>query len=247
MTDRLTVATWNVAHRIQLKSIPSVLADVLIAIGADVLVLTEFVDGQAPDRTALKARLDAAGYAFRMTSSAPARHNQVFVASRLPFELGDLKPPTLTSHATSNFLHVRMIDSRIELIGIRVPSYRGGERRAYRKQLTAILCSAADRPLVVTGDLNEDPFKGTSSGAETVSFTGAEMYSVPRPAGDWSFINLDKVSNRSRIDHVLHTQAVRVHDACYRHEAAGSLLAGPRSAAPLSDHAALSFAVEKAR
>lgn len=247
MTDRLTVATWNVGHRVQLKAIHPALAEVLIAIGTDVIVLTEFVDGDTPDRIALRARLGAAGYAFCMTSSAPARHNQVFVASRSPFELGDLRPPTLTSHAASNFLHVRMMDTRIELIGVRVPSYRGGERRAYREQLTAILCSAAARPLVVTGDLNEDPFKGALLGSEVVSFPGAEMYSVPRPAGDWSFINLDKASSRSRIDHVLHTQAVRVHGACYRYEAAGSLLAGPRPAAPLSDHAALSFAVEKVR
>lgn len=245
MIDGVTVVTWNVNHRIQRKPIPHRLGEVLRRIGADVVLLTEFVDGGGSDRERFREQLNAAGYLYCDASPAPPKHNQVFVASRLPFEVGDLSAPTVTSHAASNFFHLRLNDSKIEFIGVRVPSYTGSNLRAYRDELTAILQLAQDRAVVVTGDLNEDPFKRCQDpSAITTRFPGAEAYLVPRPGGPWSFTNLDDPTRRSRIDHVLHTACIQVRDARYRYEVEGTLLAGPRSAAPLSDHAALTFTAE---
>lgn len=43
---------------------------------------------------------------------------------------------------------------------------------------------------------------------------------------------------------MLHTARIHVHDVQYRYEVDGTLLAGARAAAPLSDHAALTFTAE---
>ena len=243
--NRLTVATWNVNHRIQPKPIPPRLSEILRCIGADVVLLTEFVNGGGSDRDRFREQLNAAGYLYCDASPAPPKHNQIFVASRLPFEVGDLSPPALTSHVTTNFFHLRLSNSEIEFIGVRAPSYTGRDRHLYREELAAILRSAQDRAIVVTGDLNDDPFKSCRDHSVTVvRFPGAEAYFVPRPDGPWSFTNLDNSTRRSRIDHVLHTARIQVRDARYLYEVDGTLLAGARAAAPLSDHAALTFTAE---
>lgn len=247
MINCVTVATWNVNHRIRAKPIPSELGEVLVCLGADVVLLTEFVDGGGADRSRFREQLNAAGYLYCEASPAPPKHNQVFVASRLPFETGDLVPPSLTSHAAANFFHLHLLNSEIEIIGVRAPSYTGRNRRLYREQLAAILRSVQDRAIVVTGDLNEDPFRnGRADSATVVRFAGADAYIVPEPLGSWSFVNLDNPARRSRIDHVLHTARIQVREARYRYEVGGMLLAGARTAAPLSDHAALTFTAELA-
>lgn len=243
MLNRVTVAAWNVGHRARRKAIPDGLATALESLDSDVLVLTEFVDGGA-DRDQLRDRLRAAGYHQDHLTDPLPEHNQVFVASRLPFDVGDIAPPTMDSHATSNFLHVRLYDSEIELVGLRAPSYTGAKKNSYWGEVDDILRKAGDRALVVAGDLNEDPFKGVSESFKSRKFHGSERYSAARPEGRWSYMNPHKDTSRSRIDHVLHTPRMRISDARYVDEVAGVRLAGPASSAPLSDHAALTFTAE---
>ena len=243
MLKRVTVTAWNVGHRARRKAIPDGLHIVLESLDSDVVMLTEFVDGGA-DRDQLRERLRAAGYhQIQLTDPLPV-HNQVFVASRLPFDVGDIAAPTTDSHATSNFLHVRLDDSDIELIGVRAPSYTGAVKSAYWGEVDGILRNAGDRALVVAGDLNEDPFKGVSESFNSRKFRGSASFSAARPEGRWSYMNPNKEASRSRIDHVLHTPRVRISDARYVDEIAGIRLAGPASSSPLSDHAALTFAAE---
>ncbi|MES3637272.1 hypothetical protein Q9Q75_08935 [Mycobacterium intracellulare] len=61
MFNRVFVATWNVNHRINAKPIPLQLAEVLQSLDADVVLLTEFVDGGGPDRKRFREQLNAAG------------------------------------------------------------------------------------------------------------------------------------------------------------------------------------------
>jgi endonuclease/exonuclease/phosphatase family metal-dependent hydrolase len=241
--ERVSVVAWNVAHQVHPKPIPPDLAVALVHVGADVIFLTEFVDG--PSRGPFRDQLHEAGYVYQAVTQAPARHNHVFAASRLPFECGDVSPPSMEStgddFARSNFLHLCLRDSDIELIGVRAPWWDSKTNSVYRQELTAILRSAQSRALIVAGDLNEDPFKGIQEEpVAPVPFREADMYSVPRPAGAWSFTNHDG-TRTSRIDHVLHTARVWVRDAHYVYDIEGIQLAGPRSARALSDHAALTF------
>ena len=241
VTD-LSVLSWNVGHRITRKPIPPALGEALISLDADVLLLNEFVDG-GPDRDALRDQLREAGYLYFATSSAPPRHNQVFAASRLPIEIGDINAPTQPdSHAETNFLHLRLGGGTgLELIGLRAPAYKSaGERRAYWSDLTAILRAAADRALVVVGDLNLDPFKKLSDVDDSVAFPEAEMFRAERPDGPWSFASLHDASRNSRIDHVLHTATVSVSGLRYLYVAGGVDLVGPESPHK-GDHAILMF------
>lgn len=243
MLNRVTVTAWNVGHRARRKAIPEELAAAMESLDSDVVMLTEFVDGGA-DRDQLRERLRAAGYhQVHLTDPLPV-HNQVFVASRLPFDVGDIAPPTTDSHATSNFLHLSLRDSEIELIGIRAPDYKGAVKSAYWGEVDDILNNIGDRAVVVAGDLNEDPFKGVSESFKSRKFHGLEAFCAARPEGRWSYMNPHKDTSRSRIDHVLHTPRVRISDARYVDEIAGFRLAGPASSSPLSDHAALTFAAE---
>lgn len=243
MLNRVTVAAWNVGHRARRKAIPEELAAAMESLDSDVVMLTEFVDGGA-DRDQLRERLRAAGYhQVHLTDPLPV-HNQVFVASRLPFDVGDIAPPTTDSHATSNFLHLSLRDSEIELIGLRAPDYKGAVKSSYWGEVDDILNNIGDRAVAVAGDLNEDPFKGVSESFKSRRFHGLEAFCAARPEGRWSYMNPHKDTSRSRIDHVLHTPRVRISDARYVDEIAGFRLAGPASSSPLSDHAALTFAAE---
>ena len=243
---QIRVVSWNVGHRITRKAIPPEMGEALVNLDADVVFLNEFVDG-APDRDRLREQFRAAGYKHFAISKAPPRHNQIFAASRFPIEVGDIEAPTEPdSHAETNFLHIRLPNSDIELIGLRAPAYKtGAERRSYWSDLTAILRNHQDRELVVTGDLNLDPFKRASDSCDSVEFPDAEMYCAARPAGPWSFVSLHDASRNSRIDHVLHSQTVTVSDVRYHYQSGGVDLAGPNSPHK-GDHAVLMFTAELA-
>lgn len=243
MLKYVTVAAWNVGHRARRKRIPEQLGTALESLNSDVLLLTEFVDGGA-DRDQLRDRLKGAGYNYVHVTAPLPVHNQVFAASRFPFEVGDIDSPTTDSHASSNFLHLRLRDSEIELVGLRVPDYKGAIRNSYWAEVDGILTKIGDRALIVAGDLNEDPFKGISESFSSRRFHGIEGFSAIRPEGRWSYMNPHKDTSRSRIDHVLHTPRIRISEARYVDEVGGLRLAGPASSAPLSDHAALTFTAE---
>jgi endonuclease/exonuclease/phosphatase family metal-dependent hydrolase len=244
---RATVLAWNVGHRAGIY--PAIPAEMIAALGsleADVVLLNEYYDDGRQDRRRFREQLAAIGYAHCDQSLAERRHNCIFVASRLPFTIGDIPPPQgPTSHATTNFLHVRLDNSDIELIGLRRPDYKGAEKIQYWAEVTDILRSSGDRALVIAGDINEKLFKKTPRDVTAVPFPGAEMYSVPRPDGDWSYTN-PSGTGQSQIDHVLHTSRLRINQVRYRYEVDGIALAapGPLKKVSLSDHAALTFTAE---
>jgi endonuclease/exonuclease/phosphatase family metal-dependent hydrolase len=238
MISRLTVAAWNVDHQIHAREIPTPLVDALLGINADVIFLSEFVDSGDSDRKRLRNKLHEAGYTTQALAPAPNRYkgprsfyNRIFAASKWPFDIGDIAPPTTDEFATSNFLHLRLRDSEIELIGLRVPLWDRAEafkNALYRDELTETLrTEAQQRALVVAGDWNRYKFKQLEG-----------LYSVPEPEGPWSYMN-SRGSN-SRLDFAAHTKNVRIGDARYVYEVAGTRIA-PK---PLSDHAALWFTAE---
>ncbi len=247
---RATVLAWNVGHRAGIyPCIPAKMIEALSLLGADVVLLNEYYDDGRQDRRRFREQLAAIGYTYCDHSPAPRRHNRVFVASRLPFTIGDIPAPKgPTSHATTNFLHVKINNSEIELIGLRRPDYRGAEKIQYWAEVTEILRSVGDRPLAIAGDINEKLFKKAQRDVAALPFPGAEMYRVPRPGGDWSYTN-PSGTGQSQIDYVLHTDRIGISHASYRYEIGGISLAapGPLKKASLSDHAALTFTAELRR
>ncbi len=243
MYDRLKVFAWNLNHRINQKVIPSSVADLLADLDVDIALFNEFVE-RLP-REAFRQQLADQGYVHQLVSYSPDRHNRVLAASVAPISLGDLRPPSMDGAATASLLHVLVDGSELEIIGLRVPAYETGlEKRQYRSELNEILRAAQGRTIVVAGDFNEDPFRRTAdSAATTLPFSGAEKFTVTKPIGDWSYMN-SSGTKTSRIDHVMHAGAVRIVDPVYCYEVDGLHLAGPKDLAPISDHAALVFAVE---
>ena len=238
MISRLTVTAWNVDHQVYARAIPHELVEALIGIDSDVILLSEFVDSGDSDRSRLRSKLDEAGYMAQALSPAPNRYkgprsfyNRIFAASKLPFDIGDIAPPTTDEFATSNFLHLRLRDSDIELIGLRVPLWDRAEafkNALFRAELTKTLrTEAQERALVVAGDWNRYKFQQLEG-----------LYSVPEPQGPWSYMN-SRGSN-SRLDFAAHTNKVRIGGPRYIYEIAGTRIA-PK---PLSDHAALWFSAE---
>jgi len=237
----MKVIAWNLAHQVKVRPIPAAFIDVILALEAETVLFNEYVDD--PSREPFKAAMRDAGFLHQAVSATPARHNQIFAASIHEFIIGDLRPPQFDGSAISNFLHLKFTTFPFEIVGLRAPAYeKGADRKAYWSELGQIMESASDRAILFAGDINFDPFvKGKQEGATQVSFPFASGYQVPNPKGDWSY--LAHSGKGYKIDHVIHTPGVAVTEVEYLTCIGDRHLAGEKSKAPISDHAALRFVV----
>src|SRR5271165_4862365 len=101
----LRVLAWNVNHRARAKAIPLTLADAIISLEPDVIVLTEYVHGAT--RSPFLAQLADCGLPYWLVSHVtPLKENHVLIASRTPIDLGSIRAPDIAPSVPSNFLHV---------------------------------------------------------------------------------------------------------------------------------------------
>jgi len=170
---------WNLAHQVRVKAIPEDLVDVILRLGAETVLFNEYVDD--PSRDPFKGAMREAGFAYQAVSPTPARHNQIFAASKHAFEVGDLRPPQFDGSAISNFLHLKFADLPFEMVGLRAPAYeKAADRKTYWAELGQIMESARDRAILFTGDINFDPFvKAKKESAQQVPFPFASGLSGP--------------------------------------------------------------------
>ena len=150
----MRIATLNLNHRTHAKCIPEGLCEALGGLNADVLVLTEYVDGDG--RMDFKRALSHRGFENILISEAIPYtrgrwQNQIMIASRMSMEALDrpkMSPDHQDDSALSNFLSVEINGLRIT--GLRAPTYkRVAEWYAYCEWLASVL--DAD---VLIGDLN---------------------------------------------------------------------------------------------
>jgi len=237
----MIVVAWNLAHQVKVRPIATDFVQVILALRAETVLFNEYVDD--PSRATFKAAMREAGFLHQAVSATPARHNQIFAASKHAFEVGDLRPPKFDGSAISNFLHLRFADFPFEMVGLRAPAYeKAADRKAYWAELAQIMESAKDQAILFTGDINFDPFvKAKQVAASQVPFPLASGYQVPNPQGDWSY--LAHSGKGYKIDHVIHTPGVVVTEVEYLTRIGDRHLAGEKSNAPISDHAALRFDV----
>jgi len=235
---------WNLAHQVRVKAIPEDLVEVILQLGAETVLFNEYVDD--PSRGPFKETMREAGFAYQAVSPTPARHNQIFAASKYAFEVGDLRPPQFDGSAISNFLHLKFADFPFEMVGLRAPAYeKAADRKAYWAELGQIMESARERAILFAGDINFDPFvRAKQQGALQVPFPFASGYQVPNPTGDWSY--LAHSGKGYKIDHVIHTPGVAVTEVEYLTCIGDRHLAGAKSNVPISDHAALRFRIVSA-
>jgi hypothetical protein len=236
---------WNLKHATKRPAVPGAVVEALVAFGIDVALFNEFVDDDR--RVEFSASLEAAGYAYRLISEMDGPSNQVLAVSRLPISSGDVAAPMTDLFSRTNWLHVVVDGTGVELIGMRIPAYNTkAELTAYLADLCPILERIGDRPIAIAGDFNLDPFRLAGDAvATTAPFPGAAMFTSVNPVGAWSFMQPSGLG-KSRVDHVAATAALTISDVGYRHRVDDIVLAGPRESSPVSDHAALCFSVNTA-
>jgi hypothetical protein len=235
----MRIIAWNLNHRTIEKPIPPNVLRFLAEYPADFVVLNEFVDGAS--RSSFRENLGDLGYEYQLVSAKRQKQNQVFIASKFAISQGDLKSPMQDDAAITNFLHTTIDRTCLEVVGMRAPAYnQSSERRSYWREMAAIMQSADGRSIVFVGDVNHDPFRHAETSTSECRFALAKGYWIPKPVGEWSYISPDK-QIRTRIDHAIVADGLKVTNAEYVSSYKGITLAGGTSDSAITDHALLAL------
>jgi exonuclease III len=231
----LRIVAWNVNHRTRRRAVPPALPAAIRSLNPDIIVLTEYVVG--PDHATFCNALEANGLLSQCHSAVQAGHNQVFIASRSTANVATLVPPDTLSHAVSNWLHPRLEDPLLDLVGLRVPMYKNAaERRSYWNWFETAIQRLVAQSSVIIGDLNTDPRRSGRPGSDHLKRLTSAGWQLPDPRGLGSYISTH--GQFSRLDHALVSPSVIVKTAEYVASANAHLFIGAGSSF-LSDHAPL--------
>jgi endonuclease/exonuclease/phosphatase family metal-dependent hydrolase len=234
-------ATWNVAHQTRRhRKLPEQIGQALGSLGADVLVLTEYVanDSHVPFLQALaKANLPHV-----TTSTYVQAQNQVLIASRYPMQPGTLTGPMDNTPPTrSNWLHVHIPKAGADVIGMRVPMFKvGKDRQRYWDWFERTVPTLTSVPTVLLGDFNADPARTRACGGAHLVRLESRGWKVVTPSSGWAFQG--KTGHTSRIDHGIVSPGCVTSNAEYVVSCNGQALAGAPKRG-YSDHALLKFDV----
>jgi len=238
----MRLVAWNLNHRTRSKPIVPGVAEALLALEPDWLVLTEYVAHESHET--FFDRLATAGIHYVCVSEHSAKNNRVVIASRRPLVPGAIQAPAVDEAMPSNALHVACPADGIEILGVRLPDYSKYPplRRGWWDWLTMTADSVVDRPFIIAGDFNTDagyPVARCGDRLQRLVDSGWR-HAVPAEGSSyWTLNGLGK-----RIDHAFVSRHFRVADVRYVTESAGQRLVGKPSVA-LSDHAALALDLER--
>jgi exonuclease III len=234
------IVAWNLNHRASEGRLKAKLTEAVARLNPDLLVLNEYVHGET--RTAFVESLGAIGLRHLQVSVRLNSNNQVLIASRQPIELGDLLGPRMHDDGgTSNFLHIKVSGTDVELVGVRAPAYKASaDLRDYWRQLRATIQAATTRQIAFIGDLNADPNRKRGIGDKHLAELRVEGWIIPEAVGAWSY------ASGTRIDHVVLSPSFGQASAEYVCRLEELVLAGRGNRAALSDHAALVVLVSDA-
>lgn len=239
----MRVVAWNVMHRAMPKNfdersksrkVSTGFVQALAAFVADVVVLNEYVEHPKDDR--IREVLVDLGYSSILAPARIRTNNQVLVAARQTISQRDLAGPiTDDEGGNANFLHVHC--GSVQLVGLRVPIYKGRVRTRYWSDLASIIRSAGDRPIIFVGDLNANPdIESPHPGHRTLRTLESDGWQVPRAEGQYSY------RTGARLDHAVAARALTVRSARYVIEHEGQVLCGGKGA--VSDHAPLLLEIQ---
>lgn len=236
----MRLVAWNLNHRTRSKPIMPAVAEALIALEPDWLVLTEYVAHDS--HTAFIDRLADFGIRYACVSDDAPRQNRVVIASRWEIHPGTIRL-AIDEAVPSNVLHVVAPTCGMEAFGLRLPDYskRPAIRRAWWTWLAATAGTAVDRPFILAGDFNTDASYPKARCGERLEQLAQSGWQHAAPADGASYVTL--MGLERRIDHAFVSRHFRVAEARYVTESAGHPLIG-KPAEALSDHAALLIDVE---
>ena len=182
MSD-LRILAWNLNHRATMKTIPPGTIDAIDQLKADVLVLSEYADGNVRDQ--FKAKLREVGYRDVFISEKIGRQNQVLIACKTAAVLGGIKAPVFDDSSATNFLHVHIPACELSIVGLRCPAYKAQrDLTAYWRELRKVIDSCVSEQIVFIGDFNGDPDGRRSPAGVHLSALRDEGWNVPSPGGD---------------------------------------------------------------
>ena len=151
----MRILAWNVNHRARRRRIPSWLTHAIAAEAADVVSLTEYVVG--PDHDRFLSELAGIGLLHTVLTTRVNGSNQVLLAARKTIMAGEIRPGAFHESVAPNFLHARLSDGSLDVIGFRMPAFKNVETPMKRRTwewLIEALRSLGNRPACIVGDFN---------------------------------------------------------------------------------------------
>ena len=205
----MRVLIWNLNHRAARRRMPEWIAAATSPWAADVVVLTEYVEG--PDHDRFLGELDAQGLQHSAQTESRKGQNQVLIASRAPSRRGYLVAPAFHEFVPPNVLHVVLEESGVNVLGCRVPAFTGAGARQFKRRTWEWLLTAAeelhDGPSIIAGDFNTTPGDGAAKCGDCVERLLEAGWHWARPSEGYSFRSANRGSPR-QIDHVFLSPAL---------------------------------------
>jgi hypothetical protein len=233
----MRLATWNLNNRVGRVRFRPEAAHAALALGADLIVFTEYFPQQHHER--FGRTLAEGGLVHQLLSREPREvANRTLIASRLPLEPDPLALPDFDEQFSANIVAGLLPGSRLRVLGLRVPAYGADQRGLLKKSWEWIENTASDllgEPAVILGDLNVHGSPVQKGGEAYFRRIRGSGWRRAAPSVGCSYYGASGV--RSEIDHVLFSTPCTARGAEYVTSAAGFPLAGAPGA--LSDHAAL--------
>ena len=238
----MKIATWNLNNRVGKVRFRPEAADAAVALGADVLVLTEFFPQEHEDR--FRNTLRNAGLSEQVMSPRPAEvANRVLIASRLPLVPLAIEIPTFDQQFRANIAAVSLPSIGLSIVGVRVPAYAAKESTSLIQAWEWLESTAAmlrHSAAVMLGDLNLSAASPDSRGGGHFRRILASGWQRGTPVDGATYFGHG--GRTSEIDHILATDRCVLSDATSVKSARGFAYCDALDG--LSDHAALQCRVE---
>lgn len=201
----MRLLAWNVNHRAARRTIPDWVGESIADQHADVVVLTEYVAGNA--HGAFCQSLINSGLGHITLSTAVERQNQVLIATKKPHRPILMAVQPIHPAVSPNILQVRLDVQDIHVIGFRMPMFTGADRLLKRRVwewLLDELGALRNEAAVIAGDFNTACDDGRSGCGDCLAALALRGWHRANP-GDGA-ISYESRAGRGRlIDHAFVT------------------------------------------
>ena len=211
----MRILVWNLNHRAACHPIPEWIAGAIGAQDPDVIVLTEYVEGD--DHNKFLSSVAALGLESWDISPKTSRQNQVLIASRHRLQRGTLAAPSLHKSVPPNALHVVLEDSGLNVLGFRMPAFEGKER-PLKRDVWQWLLSAAEilrvDASVIAGDFNTAPGDSVTTCGDCLEQLSRSGWQHVLPSSGFSWKHA-RYGTRRQLDHIFFSPALPPAHADY--------------------------------
>ena len=237
------ILAWNLNHRAARRRIPAWVYGAIAAESPDVVILTEYVEGE--DHAHFVGELAALGLVHADKTKRQGRQNELLVLARQPLKPGGIGVPAIHPSVPSNFLHVRLVQCGIDVIGFRMPAFAGKELPRKRETWEWLIGELAslDHRTVVVGDFNTQQGDASVLCGDCLERVAALGWTVAIPSDGFSWKSPGRGSGR-KLDFALVSPGLRVESVSYSWAFTGLATEAAELRTGLPDHAMLLLHVE---